>query len=298
MSTKQQAASWLSNHGLGVSGTKQDLINRVRLYERYPKLVETLKNKLKDKPFVCSLDEKSIPPMTAPWKADDDLLPLVTQQMFEQYAAQKRQGSLGQQEKANRMLQSRKITTVKTLNDGSSTYVRAIVKHSFSSSERPAVVLFVDLVPIKGYCLCPVGPSGICCHILALLLFLKHYAESGEKLLELTCTQQLQKWHKRCRKGSIPMLPLSQIKVKSAKLRKVTKIKEKYSKHRQPAKRDVPQLEKEIKKKIREAPISVMDHFYSFLSQSDIGRASSFGEHISFNSSSSFSSFKFFFTNK
>ena len=41
MYTKQQAASWRSNHGLGVSGTKQDLINRVRLYERYPKLVET-----------------------------------------------------------------------------------------------------------------------------------------------------------------------------------------------------------------------------------------------------------------
>ena len=35
--------------------------------------------------------------------------------------------------------------------------------------------------------------SGICCYILASLLFLKHFNDTGEKLLELTPTEQLQK---------------------------------------------------------------------------------------------------------
>ena len=43
-----------------------------------------------------------------------------------------------------------------------------------------------------------------------------------EKILELTCTQQLQKWHRRSMKGSIPMVPLNEIKRKSASMRKKT----------------------------------------------------------------------------
>ena len=117
------------------------------------------------------------------------------------------------------MLESRKIVSVKSLQQDSDLFVRALVNPSFGSTPRAAVLLFQHLSPVKGHCECPVGSSGICCHILALLLFLKHYNETGEELLELTCTQQLQKWHKRCRKGSLPMLQLSQIKVKAAKVR-------------------------------------------------------------------------------
>ena len=47
---------------------------------------------------------------------------------------------------------------------------------------------------LREICECSVGLSGICCHILASLLFLKHFNETGEKLLELTPTEQLQKW--------------------------------------------------------------------------------------------------------
>ena len=67
---------------------------------------------------------------------------------------------------------------------------------------------------IKATCRCPVGLSGVCCHILALLLYLKHYTDTEEKILELTCTQQLQKWHRRSKKGSIPMASLNEIKPK------------------------------------------------------------------------------------
>ena len=48
-------------------------------------------------------------------------------------------------------------------------------------------------MPLKATCSCPIGLRGVCCHILPLLLHLKHYSDTKEKILELTCTQQLQK---------------------------------------------------------------------------------------------------------
>ena len=58
--------------------------------------------------------------------------------------------------------------------------------------------------------------SVMCCQVLALLLFLKHFYETKVKILSLTCTEQLQKWHCRSKKGSIPMVPLCHIKLTSA----------------------------------------------------------------------------------
>ena len=283
----KDATKWLSNHGLSVSGTKRELNQRIGLYERYPKLAEKLRKRSAfNRTFACALEKDSVPPITAPWKPDREAWPLVTEKMFNDYCAHKRAGNLGQQAKAVKMLESRKIVNVKTLlMDDHTLFVRALINPSYSNTTRPAVVLFTDDKPVKGYCECPVGSSGICCHILALLLFLKHYWETGVELLELTCTQQLQKWHRRCRKGSIPMLPLAQIKVKAAKVRK--------AKSRRGApkivpadpensyfKRDVPTLMKNAQKLIELSGIPVMDHFHSILSQSRIGQQSSFGAHI------------------
>ena len=183
------------------------------------------------------------------------------------------------------MLESRKLINVKTLNDGSGNlFVRALINPSFGGDARPAVIMFCNGKPVKGHCRCAVGPSGVCCHILGLLLFLKHYWETGVKLLQLTCTEQLQKWHKKCRKGSVPMLPLAQLKVKAAKVRKAKKgVTPKIvvaDPDRSSFKRNVPELIRNTAKRIRETPIPVMDHFYSVLSKSEIGRTSSFGEHI------------------
>ena len=282
--SKPEAAKWLANHGLGVSGNKNQLNDRIRLYERYPGLVKKLRQRLvHNRKFSCSLDENTIPALTAPWKADDNLLPKVTPLIFSKYASHKREGSLGQQDKAVRMLQSRKIVNVKTLRDVENTYVRGLIKPSFGTDSRPAIVLFQNSIPVKAYCRCTIGPSGICCHVLALLLFLQHFTQTGEKLLELTCTQQLQKWHKRARKGSIPMLPLAQIKVKSAKLRKGSKGIQIAAADPDKSyfKRDVPNIIKEIEKKLAQAkPIN--EHFHSVLSKSKIGRTSAFGEHICF----------------
>ena len=68
-----------------------------------------------------------------------------------------------------------------------------MIKKPYGTTVRPAVIYFQDNVPYKATCRCPIGLSGVCCHILTLLLDLKHYTDTKEKILELTCTQQLQK---------------------------------------------------------------------------------------------------------
>ena len=58
--TKQNAEKWLSDLGLSVTGTKEELVNRKRKYERYPKLVEKLRNRTKaNRTFSTSLDPLS-----------------------------------------------------------------------------------------------------------------------------------------------------------------------------------------------------------------------------------------------
>ena len=80
------------------------------------------------------------------------------------------------------MLQSRKIVTVKTIHEQSGIFERAMIKKSYGTTVRPSVVLFQNSLPQKATCSCPVGLSGLCCHILALLLlFLKHYTDTNKK---------------------------------------------------------------------------------------------------------------------
>ena len=157
--------------------------------------------------FPCSLDSFEIPPATAKWRAAIDDLPRVDGKMFTQYVSKKRVVSTGQQKKALQMFTSRKIVNVKTLADGQEVYVKATIKKTYGSMQRPTV-MFENGIPSKAHCSCPVGLSGICFHVLALLLFLKHYHETGERILALTSTEQLQKWHRCSHKSSIPMVPL------------------------------------------------------------------------------------------
>ena len=103
---------------------------------------------------------------------------------------------MGQQQKGYIILTSRKIVTVKALADFSlpnTLFVRGLFKKSYGEQIPPAVILFKNNFPQKAYCECPVGVSGLCCHVLALLLFLKHFYETEQKILSLTLTEKLQK---------------------------------------------------------------------------------------------------------
>ena len=144
------------------------------------------------------MDPTEIPPPSSAWSADQSLFPKVDTTTISQYTGFKRQGRKGQYCKAQRLFNSRKIKTVKVRKDGEVTFVKATIIKSFGQEiTRPAVLVFKDNYPVKGYCECPIGKCGICCHTVAPLFFLEHYSKHKVCLFSLTCTQKMQKWHKK-----------------------------------------------------------------------------------------------------
>ena len=88
--TKNQAIAWLRDLGLAVSGTKEKLITRIKKYISYPNLVDRSKGRAnRNYACPCSLDPLSVPPISARWKVDHQLLPNVSQSIFINYASQK-----------------------------------------------------------------------------------------------------------------------------------------------------------------------------------------------------------------
>ena len=89
------------------------------------------------------------------------------------YTSQKKRSKSGPTRKGFMMLQIRKSLSIKALarEDNKQTNVKAVIKKSYGTLTRPATILFDDQVPGKAHCICPVGTSGLCCHVLALLLF-------------------------------------------------------------------------------------------------------------------------------
>ena len=173
---------WLANRGLSTSGTLQELNMRINRFNLYPSLAEKLrKRREKNFSFGTSLNPTEIPPITATWSTHENIYPAVNVSIFKEYATRKREGSLGQQQKAYSMLTSRKIVSVKTHKSCENIiFLRALIKKSYGEEIRPNVILFEGPIPTKGYCGCPVGVSGVCCHVLAILLFLKHFTETKE----------------------------------------------------------------------------------------------------------------------
>ena len=105
------------------------------------------------------------------------------------------------------------------------------------------------------------------------------------KILELTCTEQIQKWHRRTGKGSIPMMPLKNIKPKSAikgKTKRNFKSQLQIPTHHY-FKRNVTKIIDDLNKKL-DREKRVTEHVYSVLSASAVGRKSSVGEHYVINS--------------
>ena len=96
---------------------------------------------------------------------------MVTEDMFKRYVSAKLQGNSAQQQKAYRMLQSRKIASMKIIRDNNMIFAKAMFKKSYGHQLRPAVVLFQDREIKSAYCICPVGTSGLCCHVWSCCYF-------------------------------------------------------------------------------------------------------------------------------
>ena len=88
------------------------------------------------------MDASEVPGIKAKWSSDEKFYPFVDNSTFNKYCLFKDQGNKGQQEKAVRMLQSRKIVTVKPIHEQSGMFVRAMIKKSYGATIRDAVVLF------------------------------------------------------------------------------------------------------------------------------------------------------------
>ena len=105
------------------------------------------------------------------------------------------------------MFSSRRMKTIKAFKDGNKLFVKSTILKSFSSEvTRTATLLFVNNIPLKGFCEWPVAKCGLCCHVIVILLQLQHFlTHFNELFLSLTCTQKLQKWHRptKCSKSKI-----------------------------------------------------------------------------------------------
>ena len=51
---------------------------------------------------------------------------------------------------------------------------------------------------VNSECECPAGrgPHGTCKHLAAVVLMLKHFTESGSVMVDKSCTENLQQFHK------------------------------------------------------------------------------------------------------
>ena len=113
---KDDCTKWLRERGISTIGTLTEVQMRIRKFNLYPSLSEKLKKKNeKNYSFETSLDPLTIPPPSAAWISNEIQYPTVTETMFKKYASNKREASLGQQDKAYKMLASKKITSVKIL---------------------------------------------------------------------------------------------------------------------------------------------------------------------------------------
>ena len=143
--------------------------------------------------FSTSLEREEIPPPTARWRCDTLLFPKVQMEIIKKYQSSKGQGMVGQFRKVQRM----SMKTIKALQDGNKVFVKSSILKSFSSEvTRTATITFVDNIPQKGFCECPVGKCGLCCHVIVILLQLEHLSSSKKLFLCLSCTEKLQKWHR------------------------------------------------------------------------------------------------------
>lgn len=248
---KETLKQYCKELGLKVTGEKQELVERLaplgKSNELFEKKVIRISQTFK---YSTSLDASEVPPTSASWKIigkDQDLnVPVVNENTIRDY--QKYAGGKGQYRKAHRMFSSRRIMSVKMIdqdNNSKRSFVKANILKSYTGSiSRPVTIMFVGNTPIKAYCPCAVGKSGLCCHAVALLMQLNYFREYKKLFLHMTCTERLQKCHV---KG-----PVCTRTVKSA-----TQIKLKYLRNLGGARRGIKIIRQ--KKKIVEQTKEIRD---------------------------------------
>ena len=73
------------------------------------------------------------------------------------------------------------MVTMRVLNNGNGTWIRAWVRQSYGSLQRPAYIKLVQSgIAMGGICSCTVGRSGLCAHVICILHQLIHVIKTGK----------------------------------------------------------------------------------------------------------------------
>ena len=286
--SKEKLQSFCNVLKLKVSGEKKELVQRLEPLGKCKQLFDKKVARIQeDYKFSTALDPASIPPPSARWKVigkDTDVAaPIVTESTIKEYQKAKYAGGKGQYRKAYRLFSSRRIMSVKATKASEHSgvmYVKASILKSYTGSvSRPATILFVNNTPVKAYCGCAVGKSGLCCHVIALLIELNYYRDNKKLYLNMSCTEKLQKWHKTG--TSVIKRTATQIKLKYLRnlrgarrdikkvraTKKVLKTSDVTSYYSDWYERDVLEMQGKVKAKRDTVTPSVESHFFSVLSQ-------------------------------
>ena len=93
-------------------------------------------------------------------------------------------------------------------DDNVSFFLTGMVKKSMRKlSYSTRIVINVDTIEVTASeCECPVGigPYAACKHVLGMLLMLAHFFKTGELLVQLSCTEQLQSFNRPSKKYEGP----------------------------------------------------------------------------------------------
>ena len=164
---------------------KEDLIERLSPLGKCPDLFDKKKvgQITVTFSFSTALNPTEIPPPSACWKVlgkDKDVIaPVVTDSVIKDYQKAKNAGAKGQYRKAYRMFSPRRTVSVKIqkdVNNPQYAYIKVNMLKSYSGNiSRQLTIQFFENKPVKAYCSCLVGNSGLCCHATALLIQLKFF---------------------------------------------------------------------------------------------------------------------------
>ena len=109
-----------------------------------------------------------------------------------------------------------------------------------------------------------------------------YYYETGEKIQALTCTEQLQKWHRSSHKSSIPMIPLREVK-SAVRVENRGRSIQAADPQNSTMKRDVQKMRDEMEsgiRKIEDTFKPLEHHVYTVLKNSTIGPTTSLFQHL------------------
>ena len=104
--------------------------------------------------------------------------------------------------------------SVAKTDDDACFFLTGIVKKSYKKfSYNVRIAINIDASIKASQCECPVGigPNAACKHVLGMMLMLSHFVKTGELLVQLSCTEQLQSFNRPSKKYEGPPVKIQKL---------------------------------------------------------------------------------------